>query len=116
MGLVTWSPLASGLLTGKYDDGLPKGARLTEVEWLKEELYNQDPVDKTRRLKQIADDIGLTRAELALVWCLRQPDVSSVIGGASKVEQLDQNLKALDAKAKLTGDVLKQIDALFSPK
>jgi voltage-dependent potassium channel beta subunit len=115
MGLVTFSPLASGLLTGKYDDGLPKGARLTEVEWLKDELYNQDPVDKTRRLKQVAEDIGLTRAELALAWCLRQPEVSSVIGGASKVEQLDQNLKALDAKEKLTGDVLKQIDALFSP-
>lgn len=115
IGLVVWSPLASGLLTGKYDEGLPKGARLAEVDWLKDELYNQDPVDKARRLKPIADDLGLTRAELALAWCLRQPDLTSVITGASKVEQLEHNLKALNARDKLTPDVLARIDALFSP-
>ena len=115
MGLVTWSPLASGLLTGKYDDGMPKGARLTDVDWLREEIYNQDPIDKTRRLKKIADDAGVSRAELALAWCLRRPEVSSVITGATRVEQLDQNLKALDGVAKLSPDVLASIDALFNP-
>lgn len=115
MGLVTWSPLASGLLTGKYDDGLPKGARLTDVEWLQDELYNQDPVDKTRKLRQIADDAGLTRAELALAWCLRQPDLSSVITGASRVDQVEHNIRALDAVAKLTPEILSRIDSLFSP-
>jgi len=116
IGLVTWSPLASGLLTGKYDQGMVKGTRLDEVNWLKEDLYKEEAVDRVRQLKQIADDAGLSRAELALAWCLRQPDVSSVITGASRVEQVDHNLKALAAKDKLTPDLLTRIDALFSPR
>lgn len=116
MGLVTWSPLASGLLTGKYDEGIPKGARLDGVDWLKDELYTEEALGKARQLKQIADDVEMTRAELALAWCLRQPDLTSVIMGASRVEQLEHNLKTLGAAHKLTPDVLKRIDSLFSPK
>ena len=115
IGLVTFSPLASGLLAGRYDDGLPKGSRLNEVGWLRDEVYSQQAAEQARRLKPIADDLGLSRAELALAWCLRQPDLTSVITGASKVEQLNHNLKALEARDKLTPDVLARIDALFSP-
>lgn len=113
MGLVTWSPLASGLLTGKYDDGLPKGSRLAETDWLQEEIYRQEALDKTRQFKHIADEMGVNRAELAIAWCLRQPDLSSVITGATRVEQLEQNLKALDIKDKLTDDVLQALDNIF---
>jgi voltage-dependent potassium channel beta subunit len=114
MGLVVWSPLASGLLTGKYDEGLPKGARLTEVDWLKDEVYKDDKLNRTRQFRQIADDVGLSRPEIALAWCLRRPEVSSVITGATHVEQLEQNLKALEIADKLNADVLKRLDGIFS--
>lgn len=113
MGLVTWSPLASGILTGKYDDGIPEDSRLAQVDWLREETLTPEKVEKARRLKPIADELGVTRAQLAIAWALRQPAISSVITGASKLEQLESNLKA--AELQLSDDVLKAIDAIFSP-
>ncbi len=111
MGLVTWSPLASGLLTGKYDDGIPADSRIAGVDWLKEEVYKEEALAKVRKLKPIADGLGVSRAELALAWCLRHPAISSVISGATKVEQLEANLKARELK--LDEGTLKQIDAIF---
>ncbi len=112
MGLVIWSPLASGLLTGKYDDGLLPGARLTEIEWLRESVLSEERLEKVRRLKQVASDLGITRAQLAIAWTLRQPAISSVITGATCVEQLVENLGA--AEVTLTPDVLAQIDTALS--
>ncbi len=114
LGLVIWSPLASGLLTGKYDGGMPPGARLSEIEWLRENVLTEDRLDRVRRLKGIADEMGVSRSRLAIAWTLRQPAVSSVITGATRVEQLEENLSA--ASLVLNQDVLAQIDALFTPE
>jgi voltage-dependent potassium channel beta subunit len=112
MGLVTWSPLASGVLTGKYDDGLPQDSRLMSTEWLRDEAMGKDNLEKVRRLKPIADALGVSRAELAIAWALRQPAISSVITGAMKVEQLENNLRAVDVQ--LPADALQQIDKIFT--
>ena len=113
MGLVTWSPLASGLLTGKYDDGIPEDSRLGQIKSLRESILTEEALDRVRQLKPIADDLGITRAELAIAWALRQPAISSVITGATKLSQLESNLRA--AEVKLTDDVLARIDKIFSP-
>jgi voltage-dependent potassium channel beta subunit len=113
LGLVTWSPLGSGLLTGKYDDGIPEDSRLASVDWLRGEVMRESRLEKVRRLKPIADDLGVTRAELSLAWALRHPEISSVITGATKPGQLESNLRA--ASITLSGDVLAAIDAIFSP-
>lgn len=113
MGLVTWSPLASGLLTGKYDDGIPEGTRLDRTEWLREGLLVEQKLDRVRRMKAIADDLGVSRAELALAWALRQPAVSSVITGATKLSQLQSNLKA--AGLDLSEGDIAALDELFDP-
>jgi voltage-dependent potassium channel beta subunit len=121
LGTTIWSPLASGLLTGKYDAGLPENTRasLPGMEWLKEELVGEDGAEnreKVRRLKAIADDIDCTRAQLALAWCLRNPNVSTVITGASQPEQVAENMKALDVVDRLTDDVLKSIEEILDNK
>ncbi|MBN1123219.1 MAG: aldo/keto reductase [Anaerolineae bacterium] len=113
MGLVTWSPLGSGLLTGKYDDGVPADSRLASEDWLRNDLLREERLEKVRKLKPIADDLGVTRAELALAWALRHTEISSVITGATKPGQLESNLKAISIT--LTNDVLAAIDAIFSP-
>jgi len=111
LGLVTFSPLASGLLTGKYDDGLPEGARLTRINWLRNEVMSEERLEKVRAMKAIADDLGISRAQLAIAWCLREPSVSSVITGATRLEQLESNLQA--AEVVLSPDVLQALDTLF---
>jgi voltage-dependent potassium channel beta subunit len=118
LGTTIWSPLASGLLTGKYDDGLPPDTRagLPGMEWLRDALVGDAAAenrDKVRRLKGVADDIGCTRAQLALAWCLMNPDVSTVITGASKAEQVHENMKAFDVTGKLTPEVMEQIEAIL---
>jgi voltage-dependent potassium channel beta subunit len=112
MGLVTWSPLASGLLTGKYDDGLPDGARISTVDWLQEEWYTKDNLKRVKAFKKVADGMGVTRADLALAWAIRHPEISSVITGATKIEQVEANLKA--AELSLPKDVLTELDKVFS--
>jgi voltage-dependent potassium channel beta subunit len=102
LGLTTWSPLASGLLTGKYVDGVPEGSRAT--------LPGSDRNDKVRRLAAVADDLGCSLAQLSLAWCARNPHVSSVITGASRVEQVHENVKALEVLDRLDDDVLARID------
>lgn len=113
MGTVIWSPLASGLLTGKYDDGIPADSRLAREDWLKELLMKDDLLQLVRDMKEIADDLGITRAELAIAWALRHEALSSVITGATKVSQLESNLKA--AQVELTDDILAKLDAIFDP-
>lgn len=115
MGTTIWSPLASGLLTGKYNDGVPDDSRLGHADyaWLRDALLENDgaALKIVRALAPIAADLGLPLARLALAWCLKNPHVSTVILGASKLHQLEENLKALDAVPLLTDDVMTRIEA-----
>lgn len=113
MGVVVWSPLGMGMLTGKYDEGLPQGARLTEIEQLRERLLTEENREKVKKLKAIADDLGVSRAQLALAWVLRRGEVSSAITGATRPGQIEETIKA--AEIKLDEAVLEAIDAIFPP-
>lgn len=117
-GTTIWSPLASGLLTGKYNDGIPAGSRaaLEGYSWIKESVITPDRVEKVRKLKPIADELGCTQAQLGLAWCLSNPHVSTVITGASRAEQVRENMKALDVAPKLTPELLERIDAILENK
>lgn len=114
MGLVVWSPLASGLLTGKYDDGIPQGSRLAETDWLRRSLLErgEDPLAKVRALKPIADKLGITRAQLALAWTIHQRGVTSAITGATRLNQLEDNLQALEVT--LDDGLLAEIEAALA--
>ena len=118
LGLTTWSPLASGLLSGKYLDGAPAGSRamLPGYEWLQQALTDADRNAKARQLKEVADEIGCGMAQLALAWCARNPHVSSVITGASSVEQLRSNLGALDVLPLITDEIAERLDAISPPQ
>ncbi|MBE0642573.1 MAG: aldo/keto reductase [Bacteroidetes bacterium] len=118
LGLTIWSPLATGLLTGKYNEGIPDGTRLAlpEYEWLRNRLMKkgwEEKIEKTRKLQKIADEIGATLAQMAIAWCLMNPDVSTVITGASRAEQVVENMKALDVVEKLEEDVLLAIEDIL---
>jgi len=118
LGLTIWSPLASGLLTGKYDHGLIPGTRasLPGMDWLQEELVGataQPKVAVVKKLKPIAEQLGCTRAQLALAWCLKNPHVSSAITGATRPQQMKENLGALDVLPKLTDNVMGEIETLL---
>jgi len=111
MGLVCWSPLASGLLSGKYDEEIPAGSRLANIHWLKDYLYSPENLEKVRQLKPLANELHCSRAQLALAWILAQPGVSSVITGATKLSQLEENLGAL--KIELTEKTSQQLGEIF---
>jgi voltage-dependent potassium channel beta subunit len=115
LGLTTWSPLASGLLTGKYINGVPAESRanLPGYGWLKDDVTNADANRRVRELGVIADELGVSLAQLSIAWCASNPHVSTVITGASRVEQVRENLGALDVIDRLTPDILKRIDAIF---
>lgn len=110
LGLTTWSPLASGLLTGKYADGIPDDSRAQQVDFLRERLTDREANERVGRLKSVADDLGCSTAQLAIAWCARNPHVSTVILGATKVRQIEENLAALEVVDRLDGDVLERID------
>lgn len=112
-GNTIWSPLASGLLTGKYKDGIPEDSRgaLSGYEWLQSRLSDSDAIAKVENLRPIADRLDCSMAQLSLAWATKHPMVSSVITGASKVEQVVQNFEALDVIPMLTADVMSEIDA-----
>lgn len=114
-GTTIWSPLGSGVLTGKYDAGVPVGSRLAQAsyDWLKERLVTPANIAKSKALEPLAKELGATRAQLALAWCLKNPNVSTVLTGATRVEQVTENLKALEVVEKLTPEVMKRLDALF---
>ena len=115
MGTTIWSPLASGLLSGKYNKGIPADSRLAQpgYEWLKQSVLGEDNerLEKVRRLQPIADELDVSLAQLSLAWCLLNPHVSTVMLGASRLEQLQQNLDALDVLPRLDADVQKRIAA-----
>jgi voltage-dependent potassium channel beta subunit len=117
LGLTIWSPLASGLLTGKYMDGAPAGSRalLPGYEWLRDRLTEEAANAKVLQVKEVADDLGCDMAQLALAWCVRNPRVSTVITGASTVEQLRSNLGALDVLPLITSEVAARLDAISAP-
>ena len=116
LGTTTWSPLASGVLSGKYNDGVPAGSRATikGYEWLAERIVDQAKIAKVRKLAPIAREIGCTLAQLALAWCARNPNVSTVITGATSAAQVSENMKALEVVPKLSPDVLGEIDAAIA--
>ena len=115
MGTTIWSPLASGALTGKYLDGILEGSRATlnGYEWLKQHMIDsergQARMDKLRNLKPIADELGVSLSKMSIAWCLLNPNVSTVILGASKVDQLKENLEALEVVPLLTEDVQRKL-------
>lgn len=111
MGVVVWSPLASGLLTGKYDEGIPEDSRFGRIDWLRELMLTEENVERVRRMKPLADALGCTRAQLALAWAAAQPGVSSVITGATRPEQVRENLGALAVA--IPDDVLQALDEIF---
>ncbi|MDQ4075199.1 MAG: aldo/keto reductase family protein [Chloroflexota bacterium] len=111
IGLVVFSPLAMGMLTGKYDEGVPEDSRFGREEWAKERFFNEETVQKVRRLKRIAEELGITRAQLALAWALRYPSISSVITGATRVSQVENNVRA--ASVQLSDDVLAEIEEIL---
>jgi len=114
IGLTTWSPLASGMLTGKYVDGIPKDSRgaLNGYDWLKNSLTNQERIEKVKKLMPIAKELGCTMAQLAIAWCAKNPNVTTVMTGASRVEQVKENMKAIEVLPKLVPDVMAQIDEI----
>jgi len=116
LGATVWSPLASGLLTGKYNDGVPAGSRMDTpgYEWLRRSLLEGDGparIARVKRLAAIADELGVPLAQLALAWCLKNPHVSTVILGATRRDQLEQNFGALDVAAKLGSGEMARIEA-----
>jgi len=111
IGLVPWSPLAMGMLTGKYDDGVPEDSRFGREPWAKERYLNDENAETVRNLKPIADDLGITRAQLALAWLLKDDGVSSVITGATKAKQVEDNAAA--SEVTLSADVIAQINEIL---
>lgn len=118
LGTTIWSPLASGLLTGKYNDGIPQDARaaLPGYEWLRDTFTSAEGkarIAKVRDLSKLAARLGMPIHHLALAWCLKNPRVSTVILGASRLSQLTDNLAAMDRVGDLTADVLAEIDTIM---
>lgn len=121
LGTTIWSPLASGLLTGKYSDGIPEDSRASVkgYEWLREILESEEGqkrIAKTKELAKVADDLNTTMARLAIAWCLKNPNVSTVITGASRASQVSDNLQALDLVPQLTDDVMETIETVLDNK
>ena len=121
LGTTTFSPLYFGILTGKYNDGIPADSRasLPGYEWVRENIESetgQQQIAKVRRLVPIAEGLGVTMSQLAIAWCLRNPRVSTVILGASRVSQVHENLKALDVLPQLTDDVMAAIEEVLGNK
>ncbi len=118
LGTTIWSPLASGALTGKYLDGIPEGSRasLEGYEWLREHMVEsergQERMQKVAKLLPVAQQLGTSLPKLAIAWCLQNPNVSTVILGASRVEQLQENLKAIEARTLLTAEVMEQLNSV----
>jgi voltage-dependent potassium channel beta subunit len=113
LGLTIWSPLASGVLSGKYLDGVPDDSRakLPGYEWLQGMLTDPKTNEKVRKLKVVADDLGCTLAQLALAWCTKNKRVSTVITGASKASQVHENMAALEVADRIDSDVMARIEA-----
>lgn len=115
LGTTIWSPLASGLLTGKYNKGIPEGSRLSlqGFEWLKEKAFVEEKLDKARQLQGLANELQVSLTNLSIAWCLRNPNVSTAILGATTKQQLQENLKSLEILPLLTTEVMEKIDTIM---
>jgi len=115
LGTTTWSPLASGLLTGKYNDGIPDDSRLAmeNYEWLQDQVLREEQLATVRELSTVADDLGCSTAQLALAWCLLNEDVSTVITGASKPSQVEENMQALDVVDRIDDVTEARIESIL---
>ncbi|MBL7772222.1 MAG: aldo/keto reductase [Chitinophagaceae bacterium] len=118
LGTTIWSPLASGLLTGKYNEGVPKGSRLAleGFDWLADRWLMKDKLDKVKKLAKVADDLQISLAQLSIAWCLKNKHVSTVILGATKLQQLKDNLKSIDMVDLLTEEIMQLIDKVMGTK
>jgi voltage-dependent potassium channel beta subunit len=118
LGTTIWSPLASGLLTGKYNNGIPADSRLAVegFDWLKERTYVEAKIEKVKQLQNIANNLGISLAALSIAWCIKNPHVTTAILGATKKEQLIDNLKAMDALALITPEITKTIEEIMQNK
>lgn len=115
LGTTIWSPLASGILTGKYNDGFPESTRLgmEGLDWLKDRVLVDENLEKVRQLTAFAKELDTTMPLLALAWCLKNPNVSTAITGASKVSQLEENLKAVELMEQLTPEVMEKVEGIL---
>lgn len=113
MGSTTFSPLASGVLTGKYNNGIPEGSRLAGFSWLQDRELSEDRIQKVRKLTAVAEQLGMPMSTLALSWVLRNPNVTSAIVGATKENQLKENLTAVEAYKKLTPEMMNTINSIL---
>jgi len=115
LGTTIWSPLASGLLTGKYNDGIPEGSRLAleEMSWLKDKVMADDKIKKIKQLSALSNELGVTTASLSIAWCIKNPHVTTAILGATKKAQLMDNLKSIEVMEKLTPEVLEKIENIM---
>lgn len=118
LGTTIWSPLAAGLLTGKYNDGIPTGSRfaLEGFDWLKDKWVIEDKVKKVKKLGELAVKLGVTTASLSIAWCIKNPHVTTAILGATQKKQLLDNLKSLETTAKLTPEVMEKIEGILKTK
>lgn len=118
LGTTIWSPLASGLLTGKYNNGIPKNSRLSikGFEWLSEKSLQESKLNKVKKLTEYAEKLGMSPAVLSIAWCLKNPHVSTAILGATKKQQLAENLKAVDAMEKLNPEVMNKIEKIMQTR
>jgi len=118
LGTTIWSPLASGILSGKYNQEFPSDTRLgmEGLDWLKEKNFTVERIDVVKKLSALAADLNMSLPVLGLAWCLKNPNVSTVILGASKEQQLKENLTSLEAKEKLTPEIMDQIEGILSNK
>lgn len=118
LGTTIWSPLASGILSGKYNDQFPDGTRLgmEGLEWLKERNLTQERINAVLELTNLAKELGLSLPVMSLAWCLKNPNVSTVILGASKLPQLQENMQALAAQELLTAEVMQRIENILNNK
>jgi len=118
MGTTIWSPLASGLLTGKYNEGIPEGSRLaiSGFDWLKNRWLKDEILEKIKRLAALANEMGVSLAELSIAWCTLNPNVTTVILGATKRSQLEQNLASLAVREKLTPEIVQKIEDIVQTR
>ncbi len=118
LGTTIWSPLASGVLSGKYNDGIPKGSRLSlsEMSWLKERWITEDKIKRVKKLSEVAKKMGVPLATLSIAWCIKNTHVTTAILGATKKQQLTENLKALEVMNQLTPEIMEKIDKIMGTK
>lgn len=118
LGTTIWSPLASGLLTGKYNNGIPQDSRLgiEGFEWLKDKVLQQEKIDKVKKLQKVAERLNISLANLSIAWCIKNPNVTTAILGATKKEQLIENLKSLEDLPLITNAIMDEIDNIMQNK